>query len=107
MAEGYANSSFNYYWSVVHGPRRQPAGLLPKIMFKRKDLEKEGHLGKVTKPTDWVNSIVVSSLGEKRYLQLKQYYPFNLLTAMNSPIRRHRSPSPGASISQTNPMRQP
>ena len=74
MAERYANSSFNYYWSVVHVPRRQPATLLLKIASKRKELKKEGHLGKVTQPTDWVlNSMVVSSFGEKRYLQLKQY----------------------------------
>ena len=41
---------------VVHGPARHPAALLPKILTK---LEKEGHLAKVTQPTDWVNSMVV------------------------------------------------
>ena len=90
MAEGYANSSFNYYWSVVHGPRRQPATLLPKIVSKRKELEKEGHLANVTQPADWVNSTVVSSLGEKRYFQLKQYYQFSQSTTMNTPISRYK-----------------
>ena len=28
-------------------------------------MEKEGHLAKVSQPTDWVNSMVVSSRGEK------------------------------------------
>ena len=50
---------------VVHGPRRQPAALLPKITAKLKEMEKEGHLAKVSQPTDWVNSMVVSSRGEK------------------------------------------
>ena len=50
---------------VVHGPRRQPAALLPKIVDKLKEMEKGGHLAKVMQPTDWVNSMVVSSRGEK------------------------------------------
>ena len=50
---------------VVHGPRRQPAALLPKIASKLKEMEKEGHLAKVTQPTDWINSMVVSSRGGK------------------------------------------
>ena len=50
---------------VVHGPRRQPAALLPKIASKLKEMEREGHLAKVTQPTDWVNSMVVSSRGDK------------------------------------------
>ena len=48
---------------VVHGPRRQPAALLPKIIAKLKEMEKEGHLAKVSQPTDWVNSMVVSTRG--------------------------------------------
>ena len=50
---------------VVHGARRQPAALLLKIIAKLKEMEKEGHLAKVSQPTDWVNSMVVSSRGEK------------------------------------------
>jgi len=50
---------------VVHGPRRQPAALLPKIIAKLKEMKKEGNLAKVSQPTDWVNSMVVSSRGEK------------------------------------------
>ena len=37
---------------VVHGSRRQPAALLPKIVDKLKEMEKEGYLAKVTQPTD-------------------------------------------------------
>ena len=50
---------------VVHGPRRQPEALLPKIIAKLKEKEKEGHLAKVLQPTDWVNSMVVFSRDEK------------------------------------------
>ena len=50
---------------VVHGPQWQPAALLPKIVDKLKEMEKEGHLAKLMQPTDWVNSMVVSSQGEK------------------------------------------
>ena len=34
-------------------------------MDKLKEMEKEGHLAKLMQPTDWVNSMVVSSQGEK------------------------------------------
>ena len=50
---------------VVHGPRRQPAALLPKIVDKLIEMGKEGHLAKVMLPTDWVNSMIVSSRVEK------------------------------------------
>ena len=50
---------------VVHGPQRQPAALLPKIVDNLKKMKKEGHLAKVMQPTDWVNSMIVSSRGEK------------------------------------------
>ena len=84
--------------SVVHGPRRQPAALLPKIVSKLKEMEKEGYLAKVTQPTNWVNSMVVSSRGDKiricldpgdlnkavkrniiQYLQLKKFQPKHLM----------------------------
>ncbi|KAL9953968.1 hypothetical protein ACROYT_G041452 [Oculina patagonica] len=45
--------------------REQPAALLPKIVAKFKEMEQEGHLAKVAQPTDWVNSMVVSTGGEK------------------------------------------
>ena len=44
---------------------QEPAALLPKIASKLKEMEREGHLAKVTQPTDWVNSMVVSSRGDK------------------------------------------
>ena len=50
---------------VVHGPCRQSASLLPKIVSKLKEIEKEGHLAKITQPTDWVNCMVVSSRSNK------------------------------------------
>ena len=55
---------------VLHGPRRQPAALLAKIVAKLKEIEKEGHQAKVIQPTDWVNSMVVSSRGEKIRISL-------------------------------------
>ena len=50
---------------VVHVPHRQPAARLPKIIAKLYKMEKEGHLAKVSQPTDWVNLMAVSSRGEK------------------------------------------
>ena len=46
---------------VVPGSCQQPAALLPKIIAKFKEMEKEGQLAKVSQPTDWVNLMVVSS----------------------------------------------
>ena len=50
---------------VVHGPRRQPAALLPKLKEKLKEMNNEGHLAKVTQPADWVSSMVVSTHRDK------------------------------------------
>ena len=72
---------------VVHGPRRQPAALLPKIVDKLKEMEKEGHLAKVMQPTDWVNSMVVSSRGEKIRICLD---PADL----NKAVKREHYPIP-------------
>ena len=70
---------------VVHGPHRQPAALLPKIIAKLKEMEKEGHLAKVSQPTDWVNSMEVSSRGEKICLD-----PGDL----NKAVKREQYPIP-------------
>ena len=72
---------------VVHGPRRQPAALLPKIVDKLKEMEKEGHLAKVMQPTDWVNFMVVSSRGEKIRICLD---PADL----NKAVKRQHCPIP-------------
>ena len=72
---------------VVHGPRRQPAALLPKIVDKLKEMEREGHLAKVMQPTDWVNSMVVSSRGEKIEICLD---PADL----NKAVKREHYPIP-------------
>ena len=72
---------------VVHGPRRQPAALLPKIASKLKEMEREGHLAKVTQPTDWVNSMVVSSRGDKIRICLD---PGDL----NKAVKREHYPTP-------------
>ena len=72
---------------VVHGPRRQPAALLPKIVDKLKEIEKEGHLAKVMQPTDWVNSMVISSRGEKIRICLD---PVDL----NKAVKREHYPIP-------------
>jgi len=72
---------------LVHGPRRQPAALLPKIIAKLKEVEKEGHLAKVSQPTDWVNSMVVSSRGKKIRICLE---PGDL----NKAVKREHYPIP-------------
>ncbi|CAB4027032.1 Hypothetical predicted protein [Paramuricea clavata] len=71
---------------VVHGPRRQPAALLPKITSKLKEMEKEGHLAKVTQPTDWVNSMVVAQKGEKIRICIDP-------SDLNKAIKREHYPS--------------
>ena len=76
---------------VVHGPRRQPAALLPKIVAKLKEMEKEGHVAKVTQPTDWVNSMVVSSRGEKLKICLD---PGDL----NKAVKREHCPIPTVEV---------
>ena len=50
---------------VIHAPRRQPKALAEKIAAKLKEMEKDGHILKVTEPTDWVNSMVTVVKGEK------------------------------------------
>ena len=71
----------------MHGPRRQPAALLPKIVDKLKEMEEEGHLAKVMQPTDWVSSMVVSSRGEKIRICLD---PADL----NKAVKREHYPIP-------------
>ncbi|CAB4017439.1 transposon Tf2-1 poly [Paramuricea clavata] len=44
---------------VVHAPRRVPLELVDKLNFELNEMEKNGVIKKVTKPTDWVNSIVI------------------------------------------------
>ena len=65
MPEAYSNKIDPTAKPVEHDPWRQPAALLPKIVDKLKEMEKKGHLAKVMQPTDWVNSMVVSSRAEK------------------------------------------
>lgn len=43
---------------MVHAPSRQPHALMDRIKKKLSEMEKEGHIAKVTEPTDWVNSMV-------------------------------------------------
>ena len=72
---------------VVHDLRRQPPALLPKIVDKLKEMEKEGHLTKVMQPTDWMNSMVVSRRGEKIRICLD---PADL----NKAVKREHYPIP-------------
>lgn len=50
---------------VAHAPRKPPHALLAKINEKLKEMEWEGHIPKVTEPTDWVNSMVTIVKGGK------------------------------------------
>ena len=72
---------------VVHGPRRQPAALLPKITHKLKEMEKEGNIAKITQPTEWVNSMVVARKGEKIRICLVPSDP-------NKAVKREHYPIP-------------
>ena len=56
-------------------------------MAKLKEIEKEGHLAKVTRRTDWVNSMVVSSRGEKIRICLDS-------GDLNLPVKREHYPIP-------------
>ena len=73
--------------TVVHGPHRQPSALLPKIKKKLKEMESEGHLARVTQPTDWVISMIVSSRGDKIRICLE---PADL----NKSLKREHYPIP-------------
>ena len=44
---------------VVHAPRRVPLELVEKLKFELAEMEKDGVIEKVTKPTAWVNSLVI------------------------------------------------
>ncbi|KAI8487966.1 hypothetical protein Bbelb_344140 [Branchiostoma belcheri] len=44
---------------VVHPPRRVPLELREKLKEQLDEMEQKGIISKVTRPTDWVNSIVV------------------------------------------------
>ncbi|GFT56856.1 retrovirus-related Pol polyprotein from transposon opus [Nephila pilipes] len=44
---------------VIHPPRRVPQALQPKLKSTSNNLEKEGIVSKVNKPTDWVQSLVI------------------------------------------------
>lgn len=37
---------------VIHAPRRQPKALAKKIVANLKEMETDGHITKVTEPTD-------------------------------------------------------
>lgn len=50
---------------VIHPTRRQPASLKPRIIAKLKEMESDGYIAKVDKPTDWVSSMVVSFRKDK------------------------------------------
>ncbi len=72
---------------VIHGPRRQPQAIIPKIKAKLDEMEREQHITKVIEPTDWVSSLVVVMKGEKMRLCID---PKDL----NKAIRREQYPIP-------------
>ena len=72
---------------VVHGPRRQPQAIVPRVKEKLKEMESAGHIIKVTEPTDWVSSMVVVIKKEKIRICID---PKDL----NRAIRRENYPIP-------------
>ena len=83
---------------VVHGPRKDPAALFPIITEKLKEMEKEGHLAKVTQPTDWVNSMVFTQKEEKIRICIdpsdlnkavkRKHYPISTVEEITTKIPR-------------------
>ena len=55
---------------VVHAPRRVPLEVVEKLKFELAKMEKDGVIEKVTKPTAWVNSLVIREKpnGRLRYV---------------------------------------
>ena len=50
---------------MQHNPRRVPIAIQDKVRAKIADLEKKGILKKVTKPTEWISSMVVVTTPKK------------------------------------------
>ena len=50
---------------VVHAARRLPVALKEKAINKLQEMEANGYIVKVTEPTKWVSSMVVSIQGDK------------------------------------------
>jgi len=50
---------------VVHGPRKLPQALTHKVKDKLKEMEADGHIKKVTEPTDWVSSMCTVMKSDK------------------------------------------
>ena len=72
---------------VVHGPRKLPHALAQRVKDKLREMEKDGHIKKVTEPTDWVNSMCTVLKGDKLRICLD---PKDL----NNAIRREHYPTP-------------
>ena len=51
---------------VVHAPRRIPHALRDRLKQELDSMEKSGVIAKVTRPTDWVNSLVVVEKPNKK-----------------------------------------
>ncbi len=43
---------------MILGPRKQPQALRARIIDKLAEMTRDGHINKVTEPTDWVSSMV-------------------------------------------------
>ena len=67
---------------VQHNPRRVPIAIQDKVRAKIADLEKKGIVKKVTKPTEWISSMVVVTTPKKIRICL---YPKDLNKAVLRP----------------------
>lgn len=89
---------------VIHPPRRQPIALKEKIVTKLREMELEGHIRKVEKPTEWVSSMTVAVRGEKVRICLdpsdlnkaiqREHYPMKTIDEIAAEI-------PGATVFST------
>ena len=81
---------------VIHAPRRPPLALKEKIVNKLKQMEDEGHITKVTTPTEWVNSMTVVAKEDKVRICLdpqdlnkqikREHYPMKTIEQIVSEI---------------------
>ena len=73
---------------VVHAPRRVPIQSKDKLQVELCEMESQGIIARVTRPTDWVNSLVIR---EKEYGRLWSCLdPKDL----NKAIKREHHPTP-------------
>ena len=81
---------------VIHAARRLPVALKERAINKLHEMEDNGYIVKVTEPTEWVSSMVVSIQGDKVRICIdpsdlnkvikREYYPMRTIEEVISTI---------------------